>query len=208
MMIVPVSRMRFSVSIFAVGEVVGAAWVGATPTGGGAGAVFPGALFCATAAEAVQPTASAVVSNMSTRLAAVIATSFGRWIRPARSFELGPGLLDVEPLHGVGGLARRRFLVELLGFGQASFAEQQDEPVRVFDAGNRRFGTELQRLLKMLDRRVFFRAVRHCGDDAADLVDDLRLKAAVRGVSVGVFRLELECRQQRFLDLAAETLRQ
>src|SRR4030095_11979052 len=205
MMSVPVWRMRFSVSIFAAGEAGGAACVGAAAGAAGVGAVFPGALSWATAARAVKPTTSAVVGNMSKRLAAVIATPSGDG---SRSFELGPGLLDVQPLHRVGRLARRCFLVELLGFGEAPLAEQKDEPVRIFDAGNRRFGIELQRFLKMLDRRILFRAVRHPRDETADLVDDLRLKAPVRCVRVGVLGLELEGCQQRFLDLAAKTLRQ
>src|SRR5215471_982527 len=73
--------------------------------------------------------------------------------------QLRPRQLDIEPLHRVHGLALGRLFVELGRLIELSLAAKQDQPVRVLDARDRRLGIELDRLLIVLQRRVFLGAI-------------------------------------------------
>ena len=135
---------------------------------------------------------------------------------PARPRSSGPlgelplRELDVEPLHRVLRLDGRRRLVELRRLVEPALAEQQDQPVRVFDADDRatreRASTPFS---KYSSAASFLAPYVSPRDDARRPCRSPRpgRRRTPRRASA-CFGVELERSGERILDLAAETLRE
>src|SRR4051812_28584278 len=108
--IVPVSRIRFSVSI---GDAA-------------ARGVEVSKKAAATTNPILPPQSTCVLIGILD-----IRHGIDRLMAGGLLLQLAPGELHVELFHGIGGLACGGLFVEFLGVVQAAFAEQQNEPVGV-----------------------------------------------------------------------------